>query len=67
MDRIVYHSPIKLTPKQRLERIVAGLLYALHEKYPLLSTEETRTWLGLAICHNRRQLINQTLATLEKG
>ena len=60
---VIYHSPIKHSPKKRLERIVSGLVFALQQKYPLVSREEARTWVGLAICRNRQQLINQTLET----
>jgi hypothetical protein len=56
-ETIVYHSPIKLPPKKRLQRICDGLVYEMRKRYPLLSVEEARLGIGLAIAHNRELLI----------
>ena len=57
MDSVVYHSPLKLTPRQRLSRILAGLLWELKQKYPLWTDDELRTGLGLALCGNQQKLV----------
>jgi hypothetical protein len=62
---IVYHTTGSLTPKQRLKRLINGLLADLHQRQPSLSVEETRRWLGLALLANRQQLVNRSLANLE--
>ena len=67
LDNVIYRSPLVLSPKKRLDRTISGLLFALQQDRPLISTEEARTWLGLSLCHNRRHLINQTLSSLEQG
>lgn len=66
MDHVVYYTPGAMTPKQRLKRLINGLLAELQQQRPLLSIEERRTWLGLALAVNRRQLINQATAQLER-
>ena len=66
MDSVTYNSPIKHSPKQRLQRIVSGLVFALQQDRPGISTVEAQTWLGLSLCRNRQQLINQTLSSLEQ-
>lgn len=64
-ETVVYHSPLKVTPKRRLERIIAGILYALRQRHPLLSIEETRTLLGLLLLSSKTALVHQALTMLE--
>ena len=66
MDNVVYHTSGAMTPKQRLKRLINGLLAELQQQRPLLSAEERRMWLGLVLMSNRRQLINQATTHLEK-
>jgi hypothetical protein len=65
-ETIVYNTTGSLTPKQRLRRLINGLLAQLHQSRPELSSTEMLTGLGLALAVNRRQLVNQTIAQLEK-
>jgi hypothetical protein len=65
MEHIVYHTTGSLTPKQRLIRLLNGLLADLHLARPELSIEERRKWLGLTLLANKRQLVNQTMTRLE--
>lgn len=66
MEHIVYHTSGSLSPKQRLQRLITGLLADLQRNRPLLSIEERRTWLGLVLSSNRRFLVNQATTQLEK-
>ncbi len=56
-DTIVYHSPIKLSPKKRLQRICDGLVYEMRKQHPLLYLEEARLGVAIAIAHNKDKLV----------
>jgi hypothetical protein len=57
-----YRSPLKLSPKRRLARTIEGLLYAVRQEYPGLSTEKSRMWLGLVLIANRNHLIAEAVS-----
>jgi hypothetical protein len=63
-DNVVYNTTGSLTPKQRLQRLILGLLAELRQQNPLVSTEENQMRLGLVLQANRRTIVNKSLAQL---
>ena len=64
MESVVYHSPLKLTAKQRLARTLSGLVWQLQQQRPGLAETELRMWIGLSLCRNRTALIKEAESRL---
>jgi uncharacterized protein (DUF2267 family) len=60
MDEVVvYHSPIKMSPKKRLCRLINGMIDEVKRTHPLVSIEEARTMLGIVLVASRNRLVEQ--------
>lgn len=59
---VVYRSPVKMSPKKRLQRLIDGMIDEVKRAHPLVSIVEARTMVGIVLVASRNKLVEQASA-----